>query len=449
MFKGKTMTTKFLRGFVSAVLAFVLVFLMFTPRAEASEKQTNEYLGDSEKSIALPKSDAELLENTELFENIEDALSEYFCFRNSLFSELEKENDLSVLISHSVYEDAQKRLTALQEMRERIGAAFTLVTTNYRIDSISARDSLAREAIARVTEIIEIDYQYPDSAVVDHFGYEVEHKIGLVYSPVSGSVSIQQDTFYEFIPDICSSDYCFPEYSGYAEGNNACSENEGHEHTRTTYAYNASAAVSYALTWYNTHNPAFYVATSDCANFVSQCLYAGGIPMIAGDYSSGWHADSGGGTGPWENVALANTFWQNHSITRVTVIDPGTNFSDYSLCLAGNPIYYLNRSASGHLMILVGVDSTNTPIFASHNPSEHEAPITALNPLNKTIYTLDFVHRYSIWYNYGNLTKHKRICDVCGDFYYELHDWQLAMKNNEDGGRTVYTCPCGATKVVN
>ena len=65
--------------------------------------------------------------------------------------------------------------------------------------------------------------------------------------------------------------------------------------------YNASAAAQYAINWYNSFNPKWYNWESeglgDCSNYVSQCLYAGGLKMTKGwywnsrtnwDYSGSW-----------------------------------------------------------------------------------------------------------------------------------------------------------------
>ena len=53
-------------------------------------------------------------------------------------------------------------------------------------------------------------------------------------------------------------------------------------------SYNAAAAASYALKWWNSFNMQWYnweaESYSDCANFVSQCLYAGGMKMSADWY---------------------------------------------------------------------------------------------------------------------------------------------------------------------
>lgn len=56
------------------------------------------------------------------------------------------------------------------------------------------------------------------------------------------------------------------------------------------YQYNAVAAATYGETWAKAFNPEWYnyVNGGDCANFVSQCLYMGGLPMTAA-----WHCEDG------------------------------------------------------------------------------------------------------------------------------------------------------------
>lgn len=43
--------------------------------------------------------------------------------------------------------------------------------------------------------------------------------------------------------------------------------------------YNSSKSVKYARKWANDRNPLYNSYLSDCTNFVSQCIYAGGEPM--------------------------------------------------------------------------------------------------------------------------------------------------------------------------
>lgn len=74
--------------------------------------------------------------------------------------------------------------------------------------------------------------------------------------------------------------------------------------------YDRKSALAYAAKWYAGNNPAFIWfgknaqgqqssvgGNGDCANFVSQCLYAGGMPMKrTGNARDQWYYDTVGGT---------------------------------------------------------------------------------------------------------------------------------------------------------
>jgi hypothetical protein len=54
-------------------------------------------------------------------------------------------------------------------------------------------------------------------------------------------------------------------------------------------AYDRPRAVQYATHWWASHNPAFRYFEDDCTNFISQCLWAGGMPMeMTGRRDRGW-----------------------------------------------------------------------------------------------------------------------------------------------------------------
>ena len=67
-------------------------------------------------------------------------------------------------------------------------------------------------------------------------------------------------------------------------------------------------SVEYAKKWAFDFNPNYYnfsLIGGDCTNFVSQCLYAGGIPMRY--YKYGWYYSSLNNRAPaWTGV---NEFW--------------------------------------------------------------------------------------------------------------------------------------------
>lgn len=56
-----------------------------------------------------------------------------------------------------------------------------------------------------------------------------------------------------------------------------------------SYVYNRLQAVRYAEVWWNEYNPNFRHFDVDCTNFISQCLYAGGVPFYpTGNRATGW-----------------------------------------------------------------------------------------------------------------------------------------------------------------
>jgi hypothetical protein len=64
-------------------------------------------------------------------------------------------------------------------------------------------------------------------------------------------------------------------------------EIEGDE--RKSFRYDRMKAVQYAERWWNDYNPAFKSFDVDCTNYISQCLHAGGAPMLGfSNRSKGW-----------------------------------------------------------------------------------------------------------------------------------------------------------------
>jgi hypothetical protein len=57
-------------------------------------------------------------------------------------------------------------------------------------------------------------------------------------------------------------------------------EDHEQEERKIAFQYNRLKAVQYAERWGNNYNPAYQKFENDCTNFISQCLEAGGAPMI-------------------------------------------------------------------------------------------------------------------------------------------------------------------------
>lgn len=73
-----------------------------------------------------------------------------------------------------------------------------------------------------------------------------------------------------------------------------------------SFIYRRRDAVQYAERWWNDYNPQYHQFTNNCTNFISQCLRAGGAPMVGQpNRSKGWWYSGKTWSYSW---AVANTF---------------------------------------------------------------------------------------------------------------------------------------------
>ncbi|MDZ5474451.1 amidase domain-containing protein [Bacillus sp. 31A1R] len=116
-----------------------------------------------------------------------------------------------------------------------------------------------------------------------HFQYLINHK---------GNIYIEEEVeerIAEFYKGVLVDDEEINVYE--LDGTNEATEEEFIEDTseRTSYMYDRLKAVRYAEQWWNSYNPAFRKFEVDCTNYISQCIHAGGAPMIGyPNRSSGW-----------------------------------------------------------------------------------------------------------------------------------------------------------------
>jgi hypothetical protein len=127
--------------------------------------------------------------------------------------------------------------------------------------------------------------------------------------------------------------------------------------------YDRLLAVQYAAFWWNGFNPAFRRFFDDCTNFISQSLYAGGMPMeAAGRRDAGWwylHADEG-----WSfSWTVAHSLrWYLETSGR------GRRVEQASALQLGDVITY-DWNGDGvwqHNTIVVGYDPAGEPLVAAH-----------------------------------------------------------------------------------
>ena len=145
--------------------------------------------------------------------------------------------------------------------------------------------------------------------------------------------------------------------------------------------YDPGAAVKYADThvWNGAdmsasgvfeeyYNPEYYNFNSvggDCTNYVSQCLYAGGLPQTPGahsGYDCWYFSTENNRSDTWTRATILRR-WLGNNYGRI--VDSPTDADVYT----GSPVFYSRSGGAvwNHATICVGVNSAGTPIVNSHN----------------------------------------------------------------------------------
>lgn len=151
--------------------------------------------------------------------------------------------------------------------------------------------------------------------------------------------------------------------------------------------YNRSRALDYALTYFADYNPEYPDWNSsggDCANFASQCLHYGGIPMVGSkgntNNESMWY--SYGNTQNLKNVSatwiLANSF-KNYWMQKSRYYYRYENYeSAYNVAKVGDIIQLItSNKVARHTYIVVGKDSnTKDLILACHSANTDRARLS-------------------------------------------------------------------------
>ena len=124
------------------------------------------------------------------------------------------------------------------------------------------------------------------------------------------------------------------------------------------YNYNVDKAIAYADRWATSRNPEYRQYPGvDCCNFVSQCLYAGGMPK-----NNNWYP----GSVAWINCSAAIANFKKYG-TFMSANDGNV--------LRGNPVYYdwNSNGVYDHTAICVGRNSAGTPIIDAHTGDHYHA----------------------------------------------------------------------------
>lgn len=175
-----------------------------------------------------------------------------------------------------------------------------------------------------------------------------------------------------------------------------------------TLSYNRYNAVQYAYKWYNKYNDKYEIfRTGDCANFVSQCLHAGGIPMRhAKSDRLSWYCDMTLDlllykhykySKPWSIVSAQRSFFRIvHGALREYKILSKKDIQKYISYVQTGDIVYFDFESNGtldHATLLTKKYSyrSNSDLYVTgHTAPIKDEPITKLLKKypNCTIYVM-------------------------------------------------------------
>ncbi len=135
--------------------------------------------------------------------------------------------------------------------------------------------------------------------------------------------------------------------------------------------YNRALAIAYAEKWAYSFNPNYYNFTNiggDCTNFVSQCLFAGNLPMNYSQY--GWFYISLYNRAPaWTGV---NEFWDfGTKNTGAGLKLTPCNIQDL---LVGDIIQLFNGDRFYHTLLVTSLDDRIK--VSAHDNSTFNAPLS-------------------------------------------------------------------------
>lgn len=160
--------------------------------------------------------------------------------------------------------------------------------------------------------------------------------------------------------------------------------------TRVT-SYSFYDAIAYAEKYYSSYNSSYPDWTSyggDCANFISQCLYAGGRGMRgtpgssaaaqdwANWFSTGSSCNTNNVSSTWRGANAFKSYWQSNASGYSTFSSVGPESFYYGF--KGDAVSLLNSNGSAyHTLIIVGYDSASKDfIVAAHTSSTKTAKLS-------------------------------------------------------------------------
>lgn len=169
---------------------------------------------------------------------------------------------------------------------------------------------------------------------------------------------------------------------------------------REESTYSGAAAVAYArqyATGYNREYP--YYSSGDCANFVSQCIHAGGMAfsgastsMTTVDTTTQWYCTyyphlGWGVTTSWIRVADFHTFWSRHAVSRYVTTQ--AQLKTYSQVGCAVQLVSASTGENYHT-IIISEKTSSTFKYCGHTEARLDASISIISDTSNNYYIYSF-----------------------------------------------------------
>ena len=336
----------------------------------------------------------------ERMDTIQSTLAAYFDARshavnNSGISTLSLQDADTFSVPSDIATDMNLRAQALTDFWANEDVEIVSTTTSEQLLSANLlQDSMDINAV--VYEWTWIDYIDGDSPVTDLMGFATVHDMTLELAD-DGIYQVSRDSYDESdVSGHTSADYDRATFEQAVEGistaaaySNALAEKniEANETNLSLNSVNTAVpaanannldvfrTIIYADKWvvhdisktadantayYNTEE--FDSYDSDCCNYVSQCLDAGGLAR-----NDTWKP----GEPAWISVSTFTNFWKqsiNGGYAELSITD--------SNVLPGNPVYYFGTQ--NHIAICVGYNSAGSPIINGHTRDVYHQKLSSV-----------------------------------------------------------------------
>lgn len=347
------------------------------------------------------------------FEQVNNAISDYFVLRNDV---LKTANPTETLCTGTVSDlsiISTDRINYNANLSENINIRVVNSDNQISIGSIDIDNTVSDGSItAKIYEWNWIEYD-SGGEKTDFMGYSIDHTISLEKKE-DGNYAISSDTYEDMFEqaakklssinllsdnqtaDAVVADSYVPNVTTSSSGINSPGN----------VNYNVNSAIEYAdkyvmKGYYNGMNTSYYnpeygyYYNADCANYVSQCLKAGGMNN---DYTSDiqWWSnidtgatictsvtDSNSGIA-WRYVPRFVDYWKNQGYGSPVLVTSNNLYP-------GNPLICDWEPDDGvvnynHAAICVGYNSSGVPIINSHNNDAYHVPYTFYSSAN--LYTI-------------------------------------------------------------